>query len=641
MLPTLPIPAGFELRPRQRGNFCHRRLAWSIVGNLVSATAHSRTQAIIGGAFFGLGFACRLIGYPGILELVPKNRRPITFALLQTSLLPTGFGIVICMSVAPTHTWRWTYWIDLIIGCISLIMAFLFYHPVVLEDISWTWSQIKQFDLFGSTLFAGAILGPSIGIINGLYVYPWTDAKTFMPVVLFFILIGIVFWWCKSPYNKYPVFPVEMLYEGQFFNNPPYSLAFLSICTSTTIAVFLPQVGTLFTQDPIEIGWNACAYQLSHFLFYPVSGTIFTKWPYARPQLLTYCLLVTLSNAICATVVTERGPATFFIIVMGIFHAGAQVVAFSQVLLYLRKKIFFVGVCVFYMIWALLGTSGSIIFSVISRHVLGRELEKDVIVPLVKAGMSPEKAGEVLQALLAAKSPGSASGVLTTVDPILLGVAGHGIQKALAESYRFPYLVSIALGGFACVLAAFSANVAGQMTNELQKNDRLNLYYKLEEHAKSGKYANKPFLIFEGRTWTFRETYETVLRYGSYFVNELGIKPKEMVAIDFTNSNRYIFVWLGLWSIGAVPAFINYNLTGKPLSHCIKASTARVVLIDSDIEGQFTPAILEEIQSMTSPDGKKPLRFVVHDDKLESHILGLTPQRMLDAIRAGLAMSDA
>lgn len=167
-------------------------------------------------------------------------------------------------------------------------------------------------------------------------------------------------------------------------------------------------------------------------------------------------------------VITKRAPTTLLVILMGMAHAGAVVVAFSHALLYIRQKIFFIGICSFYMIWFLLGTIGNIILTVISSHVLGRSLNKDVILPLIRAGLSPEEAGEVLEALLNPDAPRPATEVLTAVDPSLLGMAGAGIKKALAESYRFPYLVSIAFGGFACVLTVFIADVSDRMTNKVE-----------------------------------------------------------------------------------------------------------------------------------------------------------------------------
>ncbi|KAL9480333.1 hypothetical protein ACSS6W_005119 [Trichoderma asperelloides] len=112
------------------------------------------------------------------------------------------------------------------------------------------------------------------------------------------------------------------------------------------------------------------------------------------------------------------------------------------------------------------------------------------------------------------------------------------------------------------------------------RNDTINLFYLLESHAKSARYANKAFLIFEGKTYTYAQTYDRALRYGHWIKTKFDVKPKDIVAMDFQNSDTFVFVWFALWAIGAKPAFINYNLTGKALAHCIEAATTKLCLID-------------------------------------------------------------
>jgi acyl-CoA synthetase (AMP-forming)/AMP-acid ligase II len=57
---------------------------------------------------------------------------------------------------------------------------------------------------------------------------------------------------------------------------------------------------------------------------------------------------------------------------------------------------------------------------------------------------------------------------------------------------------------------------------------------------------------------------------GNWLLNDLGIKEGEVVALDGGNSVEYMLVWFGLEGIGAIPSFVNCNLTGKSLSHCIE-----------------------------------------------------------------------
>jgi acyl-coenzyme A synthetase/AMP-(fatty) acid ligase len=156
-----------------------------------------------------------------------------------------------------------------------------------------------------------------------------------------------------------------------------------------------------------------------------------------------------------------------------------------------------------------------------------------------------------------------------------------------------------------------------------EKKDRLNQFYRLEDQA-LGKQADKAFLVFEGRQWTYKEMYQIVLKYGTWLKKTYDIKPKEIVAMDFMNSEKFIFLWFGLWAIGAKPAFINYNLAEKALSHCVKVSTARLALIDPQVQDKFT----QELR-----DGLPGVEFVVLTPELEVEVLSTEGIREPDSAR--------
>ncbi|KAL1858586.1 long-chain fatty acid transporter fat1 [Paecilomyces lecythidis] len=170
--------------------------------------------------------------------------------------------------------------------------------------------------------------------------------------------------------------------------------------------------------------------------------------------------------------------------------------------------------------------------------------------------------------------------------------------------------------------------------------DRLNLFFVLEKHAQSAKTANHPFIVYNGQTWTFKETYEIALRYGAYFRKTYGVQPREIVAMDFMNSSTFIFIWLGLWSIGAVPAFINYNLSGKPLTHSVKASTARLLLVEDGLRGSFSSEQLEQFASSTFRDGGGSVEVVFYTPEIESQIFQTPAVREDDSLRTGVTGRD-
>lgn len=168
-----------------------------------------------------------------------------------------------------------------------------------------------------------------------------------------------------------------------------------------------------------------------------------------------------------------------------------------------------------------------------------------------------------------------------------------------------------------------------------EKRDRVNLFYTLEQHATAKKTANSPSVVYEGRSWTYKEFYDTVLKYAAWLKQRYSIAPKEIVAMDFMNSPQFLFMWLALWSLGAHPAFINYNLTGNPLLHCIRVSTARIIFVDVEVKSSFSSEVADAVASQDFRDGKGPVEVVFFDHDIEQQILSTEGHREPDSSRSG------
>lgn len=214
------------------------------------------------------------------------------------------------------------------------------------------------------------------------------------------------------------------------------------------------------------------------------------------------------------------------------------------------------------------------------------------------------------------------------------------------------YLVPLTIAAPALLAGAAWLNAKTQLSYDLrlvasltraslttvlnEKRDRLNLFYYLEKHATTRNTAGSSFIVFNGKEWTFKEVYDIVLRYGTWLEKTFAIAPGEVVAIDFMNSAHFVFIWLALWSLGARPAFINYNLSGTPLLHCIKTSTAKVVLVDEKSKAQFTLEVLEAVASPKFRGGRGPVEVVFFNGALEQQILAEEGKRQPDSVRSGV-----
>jgi acyl-coenzyme A synthetase/AMP-(fatty) acid ligase len=131
-----------------------------------------------------------------------------------------------------------------------------------------------------------------------------------------------------------------------------------------------------------------------------------------------------------------------------------------------------------------------------------------------------------------------------------------------------------------------------------------------------------------------------VLQYARWLKEDLGVTKGEVVAIDFLNGHHFVWLWFALWSLGARPAFINYNLTGQPLLHSIKTSSARLVLADVDVRKEFSDVVMAELAKDDFRNDGGSVKTIFLDKSIEDRIAGLEEWREPDESRAGLVATD-
>lgn len=183
--------------------------------------------------------------------------------------------------------------------------------------------------------------------------------------------------------------------------------------------------------------------------------------------------------------------------------------------------------------------------------------------------------------------------------------------------------------------------------SRVEKRDRTNVFYSLEEFATAPRTADLPFLVYEAKRWTFKETYDMVLRYAAWLHHNHAVQTRDVVALDFVNCPEFIFLWLALWSLGAIPAFLNYNLTGRSLIHSVRVSTARLLIIDPEIRSALNPEVEAELTSPTfgstsncTDKPSQPFTIVHFSPIIQSSLPYQPPYRAPDAARSKVRPRD-
>ena len=160
------------------------------------------------------------------------------------------------------------------------------------------------------------------------------------------------------------------------------------------------------------------------------------------------------------------------------------------------------------------------------------------------------------------------------------------------------------------------------------KENKICKWYHFARAA--AQYPTTTAIWSRERTYTFEEAHDQAARYAQWMLSE-GIRPGELVAMYLTNSAEFLVIWMAMLSIGCAPAFLNYNLEGKALLHCLDVCETKLIITDDDpgcrarIEGAR-----EEIEKTK---GKK---VVFLDDALQREISAMKTVVPGDEYRDGV-----
>jgi MFS family permease len=182
-------------------------------------------------------------------------------ALLFFMAVPfSTFGPVIARSLVDTkQSWRWSYYLNLIVVGLCIIFAVIFYHPPVFHQLHTRESKkavLKNLDYLGIFLFIAGLVLFLLGLNWGGQIYPWASAHTLSPLLVGIVVLCAFFLW-EIYGAKQPLLPPT------FLANLPFGGIIMAAGAAS--AVFYPlnvlwpmQISTLWATDPIRIGWLSC-----------------------------------------------------------------------------------------------------------------------------------------------------------------------------------------------------------------------------------------------------------------------------------------------------------------------------------------------------------------------------------------------
>ncbi|XP_029920590.1 long-chain fatty acid transport protein 6 [Myripristis murdjan] len=144
------------------------------------------------------------------------------------------------------------------------------------------------------------------------------------------------------------------------------------------------------------------------------------------------------------------------------------------------------------------------------------------------------------------------------------------------------------------------------LKSRMQKGIITYLDYLLYHARKS---PNKPFIVFEEQTLTYRDVDRRSTRFAKVFRAEGALRKGDVVALLMCNEPDFICVWFGLCKLGCEVAFLNFNIKSQSLLHCLQSCGADTLVVGADLANlleDLLPSLKDNNISVWVVDDRSP-----------------------------------
>jgi len=417
-----------------------------VVACIVAGTADSVGVVICGVTILGYATGFQLQATACIAELVPNKYRPAVTGLVAFSLLiPAVFGAPIAYHLIEHASWRWSFWITLIVDAVACVLLILVYFPPTFGqkhslDHQTKWRQLAEFDFFGLFLFIGSLISLLLGINWGGSTHPWKSAHVIVPIVVGGLgLVAFGFYEALMPL-KAALIPKALLQDVRGFDVVIITIFVAGMLLYSLQVLWPTQIQTMYTTETMRIGWISCTFSAATNVGALALGAVLAKLGHAR---LIYVVVVALETAFVAGMAGmtphSLGGAVTLVALAGLCVGCVNLVSVTMIILRCRDE--YIGVAV-----GLAGTARTVggaiataIYSAVLNNKVNEVLPAKVAEAVVPLGFKPED----LSALITALTSGIPTANMTFpgISPRIISSAAYAIKDSHAEGFKLIYLI--------------------------------------------------------------------------------------------------------------------------------------------------------------------------------------------------------
>ena len=117
--------------------------------------------------------------------------------------------------------------------------------------------------------------------------------------------------------------------------------------------------------------------------------------------------------------------------------------------------------------------------------------------------------------------------------------------------------------------------------------------------ANAARFGGRTAIVFEGRSVTWAEFNALANRYANHLASQ-GVARGDVVSLVMENRIEFLAITVALNKLGATAGFINTNLRGKPLIHCITVTESKKCVFGEEL----APALAEVKGELSLAEGE-------------------------------------
>ncbi|KAH7119864.1 fungal trichothecene efflux pump [Dendryphion nanum] len=441
-----------------------------LLGLIVAASARNVDTLIVASAVYGLGECIQLSFGVAIGELVKNKHRPMVMSLIFATSAPIAtFGPQMARAFVnnPSLGWRWTYYLNIIVVGLTVILLFLCYHPPsfnMLHERKSKKQQLSELDYPGMFLWTSGLVLFLMGLSWGGGIYPWKSAAVICTLVIGAACLVIFGLWEAYGNTKYPLMPMK------FFRNR----GFISLVACATVAsmfyysavlLWPQQVATMYTTNVNYAGWLSCTVSAATALGQVAAGGLIKLFGNTRYWLIFSAFGMVAFVSACASLTPETKEQGIAFTILGPFFVGfIELAALALAPLFCKPEEIGVSSGMLASIRAAGGSVAVAVYSTILTNRLSTTIPSVVGSAAVSAGLPEEQLPEVLGAVSAgtlAQVPGITQSVIASIT--------EALPTAYGQAFKTVYLASLGFGGIAIIGSLLTVDPKKHLTDKVER----------------------------------------------------------------------------------------------------------------------------------------------------------------------------